>query len=201
MEENESSNVGSSLGIFDTNKAVGDLTPEEAGREWKEMTGSDDPNVLKRYEGMTRSEFLKRRDELWAHGPAKKLKSKETHQQEETNQYLLKESERIRARDEDEILQKVKNFHTQYFGSEKVADEMAERASEVEKQLKEEDRAFLLEYIPGLEKKEFVWGDDPMVTGWLASIRDDPDLIKKVKENGIQHYLNMYSKIFKGVKR
>ena len=188
MEEN--GNVGSVTSILDTNKPVENLSSEEAGREWKEMTDSSDPAVLKRYEGMPRSAFLKRRDELWAHGPAKKVKTKETHQ-EETRQWLEKENQKIEDRDDLEKERKATEINIKYFGSEKESDRAIEGAIEAVAGLSEENKNFLNTRIPN---SQFCWGDGPFVISLLSGISNEPDLIEAVNGIGLEKLVRLANK-------
>ncbi len=173
---------------FPEGRAVDSMSIEDAQKEWQEMTIDSEG----KYSSFPRSVFLSRRDALFSHGFGQKIAEGKKIQEGEAEKWLQKENERIQDREELLLDQKSKELNVKFFGSEKVFNQMAERAVEVVLKLSENDQEFLKNCMPG---SDLSWGDSPLIIGFLANLRGEPELINKIKENGLEHYISLWSKL------
>jgi hypothetical protein len=173
---------------FPEGPEVSSMSASDAQKEWRDMTVGDE-----KFKDFPRSVLLKRRDQLFARGFGEKIAEQKKIQEVEGAKFLKEENEKIAERNERESLGKARDINIHFFGSEKKADEMVERAAETISKLSKENREFLYEYIPNSE--DFAWGDLPEVIGFLANLSSSPDLIKRVEQNGLKHYIEIYSKL------
>jgi hypothetical protein len=86
--------------VFDQGRAVDSMSVEEAQKEWKEMTVSDE-----KYKDFPRSVFLSRRDALWKLGFNEKIKQDKKGAEEEGSRRAEEAKERL-ADYVDELHQK-----------------------------------------------------------------------------------------------
>ncbi len=186
MEENNGGSWGSDPSIssrvdptgvmppFDEGRGVESLSPEEASQEWREMIIGE-----KKYDTWPRSNFLKRKDQLFERGFKEQLTNEKKTRQAESRKRLEDENDRIDKRDLKEMEGKVKNILKPYFDDdEKKAGEGIKDAIKAMDQigLSKDDRHYL---------EETGQGNNPLLIMALAKIKDNPDLIGIVKKIGI----------------
>ncbi len=112
---------------FDSGKAVESMSPEDAAKEWREMTLDSDG----KYKNFPRSVFLARRDKLFKHGFSEKIEQDRKAQEAKSKEFLEKENERIQDRDEREEIGKARSALVQHFGGEKEADAAIKSAKSI----------------------------------------------------------------------
>lgn len=190
-EENLNGNqlVPTGMGL-DTGPDIEAMSPESAAQEYNALMR--DPNFSgSGYEdNITHRKRVERSQKLFSRGFSEKLAKEKETQEREAEKMLMKENERIQTRDESNALEKAKEINLKFFGNKKVFDQVVKRAVEVVSQFSDNEKEFLKECMPN---SDLAWGDSPLIISWLANLRFEPDLIRKVKENGLKHYIRLYS--------
>jgi hypothetical protein len=114
--------------VFDQGKAVDSMSVEEAQKEWREMTVSDE-----KFKDFPRSVFLNRRDALWKLGFEEKIKQNQKAEEEKNRGWLEGENEKIEERDAREVEGKLEERLVKHFGSEEEANKKVRSAQSLVK--------------------------------------------------------------------
>ncbi len=102
---------------FDSGKAVESMSPEEAAKEWHEMT----LDAEGKYKTFPRSVFNERRSKLFERGFATKIEEEQKAQEIKNKEWLEGENRKLQERDEQEEIRKARSALVQHFGGEKKA--------------------------------------------------------------------------------
>ena len=146
--------------VFDQGKAVDSMSVEEAQKEWREMTVSDE-----KFKDFPRSVFLARRDALWKLGFSEKIGQDQKAQQEKSNEWLKGENERIEERDLREVEGKLEERLIKHFGTEDIANSKVKSA-----------QALVKKYVTNPKDLQFLddslLGNDFEVIGIVARLNE-----------------------------
>ncbi len=102
---------------FNEGKAVDSLSAEEARGEWEAITVDKEG----KYRSWPDSVRLNRRDKLFERGFAAKVEEEQKAREIKNKEWLERENQKIKQRDEQEEIGKARSALVQHFGGEKKA--------------------------------------------------------------------------------